>query len=98
MKRAVGKLRDRALILPVLVLCASACTGRVGGSGGSAAGAAGSGSAGSSTTGMGGTSPTGTTGAAGTTSPTNDGWPGFAPTTSFQLRRLTTEQYTATVQ
>lgn len=28
----------------------------------------------------------------------NDGWPSFAPTTSYGLRRLTTEQYLATVK
>jgi hypothetical protein len=101
MKRAQGKLRDRAVIVPLLVLCAGACTGRVGGSGSGGAGIGATGAAGSATTGNGGTTGTGaggTTGAAGTTSPTNDGWPGFAPTTSFQLRRLTTEQYTNTAQ
>src|SRR5256885_11299654 len=30
--------------------------------------------------------------------PAADGWPSFAPARSFQLRRLTNEQYAATVQ
>src|SRR5450432_1285567 len=37
-------------------------------------------------------------GTGGPGAPVADGWPSFKPSQSFQLRRLTTEQYTASVQ
>ena len=87
MRRDEAKLCARAVIAPLLVLCAGACTGRVSGGAGAVTGAAGSAVSGGAgaTTAMGG--------AGGASSNSNDGWPAFGPTTSFQLRRLTTEQY-----
>jgi Protein of unknown function (DUF1592)/Protein of unknown function (DUF1588)/Protein of unknown function (DUF1595)/Protein of unknown function (DUF1585) len=92
MKRIEAKLRERAVIAPLLLLCAGACTGRI-----TSAGAAGGGS-GEAPMGGAGAQATGAGGAGGTTSVTNDGWPGFGATTAFQLRRLTTEQYTTSSQ
>jgi hypothetical protein len=102
MRRVERMLRDRAVIAPLVVLCVGACTGRVTGSASGGAGAGVTGAAGSAVRGAAGTTAAtgagGTTGAAGTTSAANDGWPAFAPTTAFQLRRLTTEQYVASAQ
>jgi len=81
----------------VAVLCAGACAGRVGG-GGSGGAPSTTGAAGSQTSG--GAGATGAGGAAGgaISSPQNDGWPAFGPATAFQLRRLTTEQYTTSAR
>jgi hypothetical protein len=98
MKRVeANKLRERVVIAPLLVLCVGACTGHVTGPSatGSGAGAAGGGSV---ATGTAGASATGAGGAGGTSSANNDGWPAFGATTAFQLRRLTSEQYTTTAQ
>jgi hypothetical protein len=95
MKRVEAKLRERARIAPLLVLCASACTGKVTGAPGASAASGGAAVAGTGGNG-GATTPTG--GAGGTTSAANDGWPAFGATASFQLRRLTTEQYTTTAE
>jgi hypothetical protein len=99
MKRAETELRRHAALAPTLLLCLGACTGRVGGGTGVGAGAgAGAGTTGNSP-GTGGVVTTmGAGGAGGTGAPAADGWPSFAPSTSFGLRRLTTEQYVATVQ
>jgi hypothetical protein len=84
------------------VLCAGACTGRVtNGAGGGGAGAtSASGAGGASTTGGGGAPAAGAGGAGGGAlgSPANDGYPAFGPQAAFQLRRLTTEQYTTSAQ
>jgi hypothetical protein len=91
MKRGEANSRARVVVAPLLVLCAGACTGRVTGPSATSRGAAGSvGAAGASATGM--------AGAGGASSASNDGWPAFGATTAFQLRRLTTEQYTTSTK
>jgi hypothetical protein len=93
------KLRERVVIAPLLVLCVGACTGRVTGPSATGSGAGATGSGGSVVgTGTAGASATGAGGAGGTSSPSNDGFPVFGATTAFQLRRLTTEQYTTSAQ
>jgi hypothetical protein len=69
------------------------CTGRIGGAPGTEPAGAGGAGAMTGSAGTGGGGP----GAVPMENP-NDGWPAFMPTASFQLRRLTSEQYTATVQ
>jgi hypothetical protein len=90
MKRSEANIRARVVMVPLVVLWAGACTGRVTGSSAANAGAGGG------VAGTGGASATGTGG--GTSSSSNDGWPAFGATTAFQLRRLTTEQYTTSAQ
>jgi hypothetical protein len=91
MRRVEANLRERVLVAPLLVLCASACTGRVTGPSATSSVAGSVGTGGASTTGAGGAG-------GATSSPSNDGWPAFGATTAFQLRRLTAEQYTTSAQ
>jgi Protein of unknown function (DUF1592)/Protein of unknown function (DUF1588)/Protein of unknown function (DUF1595)/Protein of unknown function (DUF1587)/Protein of unknown function (DUF1585) len=98
-------LRRAAAIL-VLSLGGLACRGSVSGSSQMGGGGqnnpttGGAGNGGANTGGTTGANTGGTTGAntAGSSGPTADGWPVFAPPRAYQLRRLTTQQYTASVQ
>jgi Protein of unknown function (DUF1592)/Protein of unknown function (DUF1588)/Protein of unknown function (DUF1595)/Protein of unknown function (DUF1587)/Protein of unknown function (DUF1585) len=93
MKRAEENVRR--LVRGVAVLALGACSGQIqGGAGAGTTGSAGmSGAAGAVVAGY-----SGAAGAAGATTATTDGWPAFAPTTAYGLRRLTNEQYANTVR
>jgi len=86
MKRAREQIHCGAALVATLAAASgiAACTANVGDPGGSGGGTAGGGA------GMAGNPPAG--------SPAGDGWPVFGATETFGLRRLTSEQYAATVQ
>ena len=87
---APGRLRSYATAVALVL---TACTGRIG-DGPTPAGPGPRASMGPSA------SPTPTPSPSPTAAPAEltDGWPSFAPRTTVQLRRLTTEQYWASVQ
>src|SRR4051812_42688542 len=98
MGRAETKLRGHGLLAAALALCLGGCRGTstiVGPGDDGAPNAPGMGGAGA--TGKGGAA--GPTGGSGGAAPATemDGWPSFMPTMPSQLRRLTSEQYAATV-
>jgi hypothetical protein len=93
-------MKPRVRLACALVVASSvgACTGQITGAPptlpASAAGAAGTATGAAGVNGA--TNAAGTTGAA--QDPSGNGWPAFGPTTSYGLRRLTTEQYVASAQ
>jgi hypothetical protein len=94
MKRAEENTRGLVVAL-ALAVWTGACTGKIAGDVGGAGGAAGAGGGGAGS--PGGAGALGAAGAGGGGA-VADGWPSFTPTTSFGLRRLTTEQYANTVK
>jgi Protein of unknown function (DUF1592)/Protein of unknown function (DUF1588)/Protein of unknown function (DUF1595)/Protein of unknown function (DUF1585)/Protein of unknown function (DUF1587) len=92
MRRAPSKLLGRALAIACALGLAACVRGQIAGGAGDEPGGGGAGNGGNA----------GSAGAGGAPGPvpsgSNDGWPAFGPAASFQLRRLTTEQYTATVE
>jgi hypothetical protein len=101
MRRVETTHRARVVMATLAALLgAGACAGRVTGGGSGSAGATNAGAAGAATAGGAGAATAGSGGAAGgaISSPNNDGTPAFGATAAFQLRRLTTEQYTTSAQ